>query len=82
MYVLENAHGFGGITWAITEFSWDVKFPGLQILASMVTHIYLYMHFSILVLFVTYPKKNVHLIRLKDIKLNSNQKLIVIETLI
>ncbi|EEF32935.1 endoglucanase 11 [Ricinus communis] len=35
MYVLENAHGFGGITWAISEFSWDVKFPGLQILASM-----------------------------------------------
>ncbi|XP_021905833.1 endoglucanase 11-like [Carica papaya] len=34
-YVLHKAHPFGGITWAITEFSWDVKYPGLQILASM-----------------------------------------------
>ncbi|KAK2639820.1 hypothetical protein Ddye_027615 [Dipteronia dyeriana] len=35
-YVLENAHDFGGITWAITEFSWDVKYAGLQIIVSMV----------------------------------------------
>ncbi|KAL5735856.1 hypothetical protein ACOSP7_030317 [Xanthoceras sorbifolium] len=34
-YVLENAHLLGGITWSITEFSWDVKYAGLQILASM-----------------------------------------------
>ncbi|KAJ4842019.1 hypothetical protein Tsubulata_012335 [Turnera subulata] len=34
-YALENAHGLGGITWAITEFSWDVKYAGLQVLASM-----------------------------------------------
>ncbi|KAJ0101910.1 hypothetical protein Patl1_04111 [Pistacia atlantica] len=34
-YVLENGHGFGGITWAITEFSWDVKYAGVQIIASM-----------------------------------------------
>ncbi|KAI9185212.1 hypothetical protein LWI28_014089 [Acer negundo] len=34
-YVLENAHDFGGITWAITEFSWDVKYAGLQIIVSM-----------------------------------------------
>ncbi|KAF5728425.1 endoglucanase 11-like [Tripterygium wilfordii] len=34
-YVLEKAHEFGGTTWAITEFSWDVKYAGLQIMASM-----------------------------------------------
>ncbi|KAG4161670.1 hypothetical protein ERO13_D01G069900v2 [Gossypium hirsutum] len=34
-YALEKANEFGGITWAITEFSWDVKFPALQIIASM-----------------------------------------------
>ncbi|CAK7350136.1 unnamed protein product [Dovyalis caffra] len=34
-YVIENAHAFGGITWAITEFSWDVKYAGLQLIASM-----------------------------------------------
>ncbi|KAJ6754156.1 ENDOGLUCANASE [Salix purpurea] len=33
-YVLENAQGFGGITWAITEFSWDVKYAGVQLIAS------------------------------------------------
>lgn len=36
-YVLQNAHSFGGITWAISEFSWDVKYAGLQIIASTVT---------------------------------------------
>ncbi|KAG6637669.1 hypothetical protein CIPAW_11G193800 [Carya illinoinensis] len=34
-YVLEKAHSFGGITWAMTEFSWDVKYVGVQIIASM-----------------------------------------------
>ncbi|XP_010536683.1 PREDICTED: endoglucanase 11-like [Tarenaya hassleriana] len=34
-YSLLNALEFGGITWAITEFSWDIKFAGLQIIASM-----------------------------------------------
>ncbi|KAK9269566.1 hypothetical protein L1049_001342 [Liquidambar formosana] len=34
-YVIENAHSFGGITWAITEFTWDVKYAGVQIIASM-----------------------------------------------
>ncbi|KAM7251109.1 hypothetical protein ACFE04_022992 [Oxalis oulophora] len=33
-YFVENARSFGGITWAMTEFSWDVKYAGLQILAS------------------------------------------------
>lgn len=37
-YVLDNADGFGGITWAITEFSWDVKYAGVQIITSMVKH--------------------------------------------
>uniref|UniRef100_A0ACD5Z4A7 Uncharacterized protein n=1 Tax=Avena sativa TaxID=4498 RepID=A0ACD5Z4A7_AVESA len=33
-YVVENAHDFGGTGWAITEFSWDVKYAGVQILAA------------------------------------------------
>ncbi|KAH9652031.1 Endoglucanase 11 [Citrus sinensis] len=37
-YVLDNADRFGGITWAITEFSWDVKYAGVQIIASMVNN--------------------------------------------
>lgn len=35
-YALQNAQSFGGITWAISEFSWDVKYAGLQLLASTV----------------------------------------------
>ncbi|KAL1815326.1 hypothetical protein ACET3Z_017900 [Daucus carota] len=34
-YVLENAHSFGGIGWEMTEFSWDVKYAGVQVMASM-----------------------------------------------
>ncbi|CAN4109909.1 unnamed protein product [Withania somnifera] len=33
-YVINKANSFEGIGWAITEFSWDVKFAGLQIIAS------------------------------------------------
>lgn len=33
-YIINNAHFFGGIGWAITEFSWDVKYAGVQILAA------------------------------------------------
>ncbi|KAD3066550.1 hypothetical protein E3N88_34430 [Mikania micrantha] len=33
-YVIDNADSFGGIGWSITEFSWDVKFAGIQVLAS------------------------------------------------
>ncbi|KAF3648223.1 Endoglucanase 16 [Capsicum annuum] len=33
-YALQNAQSFGGTTWAIAEFSWDVKYAGLQLLAS------------------------------------------------
>ncbi|XP_010252537.1 PREDICTED: endoglucanase 11-like [Nelumbo nucifera] len=33
-YVIDKAHCFGGISWAITEFSWDVKYAGVQIIAS------------------------------------------------
>ncbi|PQQ04831.1 endoglucanase 11 [Prunus yedoensis var. nudiflora] len=33
-YVISKAHSFGGIGWAITEFSWDVKYAGLQLVAS------------------------------------------------
>ncbi|KAE8680236.1 Endoglucanase 11 [Hibiscus syriacus] len=34
-YALDKANEFGGITWSMNEFSWDVKFAGLQIIASM-----------------------------------------------
>ncbi|TVU11837.1 hypothetical protein EJB05_45446 [Eragrostis curvula] len=33
-YVVANADEFGGTGWAITEFSWDVKYAGVQILAT------------------------------------------------
>ncbi|KAG8365099.1 hypothetical protein BUALT_Bualt18G0069000 [Buddleja alternifolia] len=33
-YAILNAESFGGTTWAIREFSWDVKFAGLQTLAA------------------------------------------------
>ncbi|CAI0379384.1 unnamed protein product [Linum tenue] len=33
-YALQNAHHFGGATWAVKEFSWDIKYAGLQLLAS------------------------------------------------
>ncbi|CAA0815358.1 Endoglucanase 11 [Striga hermonthica] len=34
-YAIHNAYSYGGITWAVAEFSWDVKYAGLQIIASM-----------------------------------------------
>nr|XP_009394546.1 PREDICTED: endoglucanase 7 [Musa acuminata subsp. malaccensis] len=33
-YVLDNAYDLNGATWAISEFSWDIKYAGVQILAS------------------------------------------------
>ncbi|CAL9039175.1 unnamed protein product [Musa banksii] len=33
-YVVSNGEGFGGTGWAMTEFSWDAKYAGIQILAS------------------------------------------------
>ncbi|EAZ44630.1 hypothetical protein OsJ_29250 [Oryza sativa Japonica Group] len=35
-YAVDNADSFGGVGWAITEFSWDVKYAGLQVLAAKV----------------------------------------------
>ena len=35
-YFLDKAYDFGGTTWAMTEFSWDVKYVGVQAIASMV----------------------------------------------
>lgn len=51
-YVLQNANSFGGIGWSITEFSWEVKFAGLQIFASMV--IFLLTSFSLTFLLLYY----------------------------
>ena len=36
-YAVDMADEFGGTSWAITEFSWDVKYAGLQILATKVS---------------------------------------------
>ncbi|KAI5683254.1 hypothetical protein M9H77_04482 [Catharanthus roseus] len=33
-YVINKSLCFGGIGWSITEFSWDVKYAGIQIIAS------------------------------------------------
>ncbi|CAN7019062.1 hypothetical protein Bca4012_033786 [Brassica carinata] len=35
-YVVDMAHQLGGLSWAMSEFSWDVKFAGVQLLASMI----------------------------------------------
>lgn len=35
-YAVDKADCFGGVGWAMTEFSWDVKYAGLQVLASKV----------------------------------------------
>ena len=39
-YVVNKAHCFGGIGWAISEFSWDVKYAGVQLMASKVNSLY------------------------------------------
>ena len=35
-YAIGKAQFFGGITWAMQEFSWDVKYAGVQVIAAMV----------------------------------------------
>ncbi|WOK92634.1 endoglucanase 7 [Canna indica] len=35
-YAVENADELNGTSWAISEFSWDIKYAGVQILASKV----------------------------------------------
>uniref|UniRef100_A0A0D9YHQ4 Uncharacterized protein n=1 Tax=Oryza glumipatula TaxID=40148 RepID=A0A0D9YHQ4_9ORYZ len=35
-YIVDNADEFGGTRWAITKFSWDVKYAGVQILAARI----------------------------------------------
>jgi len=37
-YTMAMADEFGGTSWAINEFSWDVKYAGLQILAAKVLY--------------------------------------------
>lgn len=36
-YAVENADAMGGIGWAMIEFSWDVKYAGVQMLATKVS---------------------------------------------
>ncbi|CAN6224353.1 unnamed protein product [Urochloa humidicola] len=33
-YAVDRAEHFGGVGWAMTEFSWDVKYAGVQVLAA------------------------------------------------
>ncbi|XP_072969295.1 endoglucanase 11-like [Typha angustifolia] len=33
-YAVDNADKFGGTGWAVSEFSWDIKYAGVQVLAS------------------------------------------------
>ncbi|WVZ64858.1 hypothetical protein U9M48_014320 [Paspalum notatum var. saurae] len=33
-YAADKAEEFGGVGWAMTEFSWDVKYAGVQVLAA------------------------------------------------
>ncbi|MQM02246.1 hypothetical protein Taro_035014 [Colocasia esculenta] len=33
-YVVRNGHALGGTGWAINEFSWDIKYAGVQVLAA------------------------------------------------
>jgi endoglucanase len=40
-YATQNAAAFGGIGWAVTEFSWDNKYAGVQVLMSKV-RVYMY----------------------------------------
>jgi len=35
-YAADRADDFGGVGWAMTEFSWDVKYAGVQVLAAKV----------------------------------------------
>ncbi|KAK3143376.1 hypothetical protein QOZ80_4AG0299590 [Eleusine coracana subsp. coracana] len=35
-YIAQNAEAFGGIGWAVFQFSWDNKYAGLQVLLSKV----------------------------------------------
>jgi hypothetical protein len=44
-YVISNAHCFGGIGCTMTEFSWDVKYAGLQIMASKVKSNFFISHY-------------------------------------
>ena len=60
-YVINKAHFFGGIGWAMTEFSWDVKYAGLQIMASKVKrHLISHMlfKFKILVLLAIWSRNS------------------------
>ncbi|XP_022145997.1 endoglucanase 6-like [Momordica charantia] len=37
-YLADNGDAMGGTGWSMTEFSWDVKYAGVQILVAKVTH--------------------------------------------
>ena len=44
-YLGRNGDSLGGTSWAITEFGWDVKYAGVQVLVSKVLCL-LYLHSS------------------------------------
>lgn len=39
-YLGRNGDAMGGTGWQMTEFSWDVKYPGVQTLVAKVTSIF------------------------------------------
>lgn len=39
-YLGRNGDSMGGTGWQMTEFSWDVKYPGVQTLVAKVTSIF------------------------------------------
>ncbi|XP_057790994.1 endoglucanase 5-like [Salvia miltiorrhiza] len=44
-YAIQNGESFGGTTWAITEFSWDVKYAAVQAIAAMVNLLQPFVYF-------------------------------------
>lgn len=36
-YVAGNAYSLGGAGWAVSEFSWDIKYAGVQVLVAKVS---------------------------------------------
>lgn len=50
-YVVDMAHQFGGLSWAMSEFSWDVKFAGVQLLATMVSLFFSTLIYEVIITF-------------------------------
>ncbi|KAL6957010.1 cellulase [Sarracenia purpurea var. burkii] len=58
-YIIRYARSFGGITWAISEFTWDIKYAGLQILAAKVFFSFFLYSFYLLLISYIYIERGV-----------------------